>query len=160
VPAVGNPAQTSATYGDWSTRCARLPDGGKGLQSCEIVHALVLQGQTQPIAEIAVGSVEKSPDLLLTVVVPVAISLDKTARIEGAPGTRSLADLTWRRCLPGGCYADTPLTADALKILRARTQPANLLFRDGSGHDLTLPFSMRGFDQALDALLKDTSAGK
>jgi len=159
-PIVGDPTQTTATYGDWLMRCVHAGNGGTGPQTCEIVQTLVRQGQTQPVAEIAIGSIAKSAGLLFTVAVPTIISLGKEARVVGATGTPSLFDLTWRRCLPGGCFADTPLNAEAVKMLRARTDPANLIFQDASDQDVTLPFSMRGFPQALDALLKEISIGK
>jgi len=41
-------------------------------------------------------------------------------------------------------------------MMRARTDPANLVFRDAGERDVTLPFSMRGLTQALDALGKET----
>ena len=157
VPA-GSPVQTTATYGDWVLRCARTGEGGTGPQTCEVVQTLVLQGQQQPIAQVAVGSVDKTSPLRLTVVVPTAISFSKSATIVGAAGTADLFDLVWRRCLPSGCFADIVLTPDALKAMRARSEPANLVFRDAGERDITLPFSMRGFAQSLDAMSKETVA--
>jgi invasion protein IalB len=158
APVAGDPVQTTATYGDWVLRCARTAEGGTGPQTCEIVQTLVLQGQQQPIAQVAIGSIDKTSALRLTVVVPTAISFSKAAYVIGAAGTPNLFDLTWRRCLPSGCFADIALSADSLKIMRARTEPANLVFRDAGERDITLPFSLRGFPQALDALGKETVA--
>jgi hypothetical protein len=93
------------------------------------VQALVLQGRQQPIAQVAIGSIDKTSGLRLTVVVPTAISFSTAAYISGAAGTANLFDLTWRRCLPSGCFADIVLTADALKMMRARVELANLVFR-------------------------------
>jgi invasion protein IalB len=154
----GTPVQTTATYGDWVLRCAHTGEGGTGSQTCEVVQTLVLQGQQQPIAQVAIGSIDKTSGLHLTVVVPTAISFGKAAYIVGATGTADLFDLTWRRCLPSGCFADIALSADALKMMRARAEPANLVFRDAGERDVTLPFSMRGLSQSLDALGKETVA--
>ena len=158
APIAGDSVQTTATYGDWVLRCARTAEGGTGPQTCEIVQTLVLQGQQQPIAQVAIGSIDKTSALRLTVVVPTAISFSKAAYVVGAAGTANLFDLTWRRCLPSGCFADIALSADALKMMRARTEPANLVFRDAGERDITLPFSLRGFPQALDSLGKETAA--
>jgi invasion protein IalB len=158
APIAGTPIQTTATYGDWVLRCAHAGEGATGPQTCEIVQTLVLQGQQQPIAQVAIGSIDKTAALRLTVVVPTAISFSKTAYIVGTAGTPNLFDLTWRRCLPSGCFADIALTPDALKTMRTRTEPANLVFRDAGERDITLPFSMRGFSQSLDALSKETVA--
>ena len=43
-------------------------------------------------------------------------------------------------------------------MMRARTEPANLVFRDAGERDITLPFSLKGFTQSLDALGKETAA--
>jgi hypothetical protein len=43
-------------------------------------------------------------------------------------------------------------------MMRARAEPANLVFRDAGERDVTLPFSMRGLSQSLDALGKETVA--
>jgi invasion protein IalB len=158
APVAGTPVQTTATYGDWVLRCAHTGEGGTGPQTCEVVQTLVLQGQQQPIAQVAIGSIDKTSGLRLTVVVPTAISFSKAAYIVGAAGTANLFDLAWRRCLPSGCFADIVLTADALKMIRARSDPANLVFRDAGERDITLPFSMRGLSQSLDALGKETVA--
>ena len=159
VPApAGSPVQTTATYGDWVMRCAHTGEGGTGPQTCEIVQTLVLQGQQQPIAQVAVGSVDKTSPMRLTVVVPTAISFSKSATIVGVAGTADLFDLVWRRCLPSGCFADIVLTPEAMKAMRARSEPANLVFRDAGERDITLPFSMRGFTLALDAMSKETVA--
>jgi hypothetical protein len=41
-------------------------------------------------------------------------------------------------------------------MMRARNDPANLVFRDAGERDITLPFSMRGFAPSLDAMAKET----
>lgn len=64
-------------------------------------------------------------------------------------------DLTWRRCLPGGCLADGAVSEDALRRVRGWTEPARVTFADGTGRIVALPFSPRGLTQALDALAKD-----
>jgi invasion protein IalB len=156
TPLTGTPVQTTATYGDWVLRCAHTGETTTGPQTCEVVQTLVLQGQQQPIAQVAIGSIDKTSGMRLTVVAPTAISFSKAAYIVGAAGTPNLFDLTWRRCLPSGCFADIALTPDALKMMRARTDPANLVFKDAGERDITLPFSMRGLAQALDALGKET----
>jgi len=149
----GEPALTTATYGDWVLRCVRTGDSGTGPQTCEVVQSIILPNQQAPIAQVAIGSVDKTSGLRLTIVVPVAVSLGKGPTITGT-GSSVLFDLSWRRCLPSGCYADIALTPEAVKMLHARTEPAALVFRDSAENDVNLPFSMRGFSQALDAFPK------
>ena len=150
-----DPAQTTATYGDWVLRCVRHGESGR-VRACELMQSVVLQGQQQPVAQIAIGNAEKGEPMRLTVVVPAAISLAKGAQITTEAGGTALHQLTWRRCLPGGCFADVVLNAETLKSLRARIEPLHLSFKDAADRDVVLPFSLRGLSQALDALSKES----
>jgi len=154
----GDPNLTTAAYEDWTVRCTRTGDGDTAKRSCAMVETLTLPGQTQPSARVIVESIDKTPSFRMTVVVPTVVSFDQVLSLGGAAGSPSLFDLTWRRCLPDGCFADVSLNADAIKTLRARTDPANVLFKDAGEHDVSVPLSMHGFSQALDALTKETSA--
>jgi len=150
--ASSDPAQTTATYGDWVLRCVR-PDGGTGPRACEVVQTMVLQSQQQPVAQVALGY-DKN-DLRLTLLVPPAIALGRGPVLGVAGATAPHFDLVWRRCLPNGCFADTQVGAELLKLLRSRTEPLQIVFKDAGDRDTTLPFSMRGLLPALDALAKE-----
>ena len=63
-------------------------------------------------------------------------------------------DLNWRRCLPGGCFADAEIREDLLQHWRSQSAQGIIKFKDSAGRDIALPFSFRGFAQALDALAK------
>jgi len=63
-------------------------------------------------------------------------------------------ELTWKRCLRGGCFADADMKDDQIKRWKAQTGNGNLAFKDRAGRDIPLPFSFRGLSQALDALTK------
>lgn len=149
-----DPAQTTATYGDWVLRCVRTGDGGTGPRICEVVQTMVVQGQTQPVAQIAIGY--DKADLRLTLLVPAAVSFSKVPTVSAQGGGAAPSfDLAWRRCLPNGCFADVGVNADLLKTLRTRTEPLQVLFKDAGERDATLPFSLRGLPASLDALSKE-----
>jgi invasion protein IalB len=63
-------------------------------------------------------------------------------------------ELSWRRCVPGGCFAETELKDDVLKRYRAQTANGKMQFKDAAGREVPLPFSFRGLPQALDGLAK------
>ena len=155
APAVvsADPAQTTATYGDWVLRCVRTGDGGTGPRVCEVVQTMVLQGQQQPVAQVAVGY-EKN-DLRFTMLVPPAISLSRGPTLGVANASAPHFDLAWRRCLPNGCFADVAVGSELLKLLRSRTEPMQIDFRDAAEREVKLPLSMRGLVPALDALAKE-----
>lgn len=145
-----DPAQTTATYGDWVLRCVR-PE--KGPHVCEVVQSMVLKGQQQPVAQVAVGY-DKN-DLRFTLLVPPAISLSRGPTL-GVPNTTAPHfDLAWRRCLPNGCFADVAVGPELLKTLRSRTEPMQLSFKDAAERDAALPLSLHGLVPALDALAKE-----
>ena len=151
------PARTTATYGDWVLTCTRTGDGATALRNCEIIQTLVQQGKPQPIAQIALGSLNSSSPIILIAVLPVAISLAKAPQVTTADANSRVLQLTWRRCLPRGCFADVSLNTDMLKTLRSATEPARLTFQNAGDRDVTLPVSLSGLTQALDALAKETA---
>ena len=162
-PAVpSDPQQTSASFGDWVVRCERPPQVGAG-RICEAAQALVIKGQQGPIAQIAFGHAPHDkggdPNLMLTVLLPVSISLDKTAKLGPGPAGDDPAatTLTFRRCLPGGCFADAKADPALMKALRSTTKPGHLTFADAAERTLSLPISFRGLPQALDQLARDTA---
>ena len=149
-PASSDPAQTTATYGDWVLRCVRPQ---KGPQVCEVVQSMVVQGQQQPVAQVAVGY-DKN-DLRFTMLVPPAISLSRGPTLGVANASAPHFDLAWRRCLPNGCFADVAVGSELLKLLRSRTEPMQIDFKDAGEREIKLPLSMRGLVPALDALAKE-----
>lgn len=164
VPA--DPAVTTATFGDWLLRCVRQPapaeeaakkNGALGAQTCEVVQTVKVQGQTQPIAQLAIGRLPDNEQLIMTAVLPVNISLpgqvgvivDPKAPAEGA------IILEWKRCAGGSCFADTRPDAKSLKPLRTG-EAGQIRFADAGGRIVSVPVSWRGLDQALTALEKQS----
>jgi invasion protein IalB len=147
------PNTTIASYGDWVLRCQRVEAEGKTTRVCEAAEAIQIQGQAAPIAQLAIGRLSPGEPLRITVVVPPAVTFPSSVRVDaknGAPVT-----LEWRRCLPGGCFADAVLKDDVLARWRGLSDAGQLTFKDAAGKDVTLPLSFRGLSQALDALAKE-----
>lgn len=153
LPMPSDPAQTTASYGDWVLRCVRTGDKGAGPRVCELVQTMVLQGQQQPVAQVAVGYDRN--ELKMTLLVPPAVSFSRAPTLSVPGPTGPFFDLAWRRCLPNGCFADIAVAAELLKLLRSRGEPMQVTFKDAGERDASLPFSMRGLVPALDALAKE-----
>ncbi len=149
-PPSSDPAHTTATYGAWVLRCLR-PE--KGPHVCEVVQSMVVQGQQQPVAQVAVGY--DKDDLRLTMLVPPAISFSRGPTLGVPNASAPHFDLAWRRCLPQGCFADVAVGSELLKTLRGRTEPMQIDFKDAAEREVKLPLSMRGLVPALDALAKE-----
>ena len=146
------PQSTMSTYGDWTVRCQR--ETPTSPRVCEVAQSLLVQGQQTPIAEIAVGRVGPKDPMMITVRLPVSVSFPSTVQVFVGEKDGQPLDLTWRRCFSLGCYADAELKEETLKRFKAETTTGKMQFKDASGRDVTLPFSFRGFPQALDGLAK------
>ena len=154
APVNAEPSSTSATYGDWVTRCARESADAK-TSVCETVQTLVAQGQSAPLAQIAIGRLTPKLPVRLTIVLPVNVAFDKGPQMQIEEHAGSAVTLSWRRCMPGGCYADFEIKQETLALWRAATKPGQIVFRNAANQDIALPFSFRGLGQALDALPKN-----
>lgn len=160
VPKAGNapvssePGTTISSYGDWVLRCQRIGAQDKSTRVCEVAEMIQVQGQNAPIAQLAIGRMAHGEPLRLTAAVPPAVTFPSTVKVFGEKEKTAL-DLEWRRCLPGGCFADTLIKDEALKRWRGLSEPGRLTFKDANGREVSLPLSFRGLAQALDALAKE-----
>jgi invasion protein IalB len=154
APVSADPQSTTANYGDWVVRCQRIGDAAAGQRVCEVAQIIQMQGQQGPIAQIAVGRLAATDPLRLTLVLPPNISFPSSPRMAVDDKDARPADLNWRRCLPGGCFADIEVKDDLLQHWRGQSAQGVIHFRDSAGREVALPFSFRGFAQALDALAK------
>ncbi len=115
------------------------------------------QGQQNPIAQIGVGRLSPKDDLRITAILPTNITFQDGPRViayDKDPGV----DLTWRRCLPGGCIADATLKDEILRAWHAvAADTGRLFFTKASGQRVAIEFSFRGFGQAMDAFAKERS---
>lgn len=92
--------------------------------------------------------------LKLTVALPTSVSFPGSVRIGISDTDASPLDLAWRRCLPNACFADAPARDDVIRAWKSGAETAQITFTDGAGREIKLPFSLRGFAQALEALNK------
>lgn len=154
----GLPTSTSASFGDWTMRCQRMAMSGTEQQNvCEVVYQVRAQDQQNPVAEIAIGRLKKSDPLTLTAVLPVNTTFPNAPTFSADAKGGEPVELTWRKCLPGGCFAETGMKDDVLRRWRSQSAPARLVWKDASGRDFTVSISFRGLSQALDALAKESS---
>lgn len=152
-PVSAEPKTTTATYGDWTLRCETAA-GEKPRHLCEVIQTMQVQGQQAPVAQVAFGRPEGTTELHLIAVLPVNVVFPSTVRIGVDEKDPRPMELQWRRCMPGGCFADVAANEEAIGRWRTATAPGRLQFRDATGRDVALPVSFRGLAQALDGLGK------
>ncbi|HEV7328998.1 MAG TPA: invasion associated locus B family protein [Bosea sp. (in: a-proteobacteria)] len=154
-PVSTEPSSTTASFADWVLRCQRVSEAAKASRICEVAQILQSQGQQAPIAQIAIGRAAAGEPLRVTAVMPVSVTFPSVVQITiGEKDTKPL-ELGWRRCIPSGCFADAPLGDDVVKQWRKAAEAGRIVFRDAAGRDLALPLSVRGLDQAIEALAKE-----
>ncbi|OYX13227.1 MAG: hypothetical protein B7Z15_07975 [Rhizobiales bacterium 32-66-8] len=137
------PQRTSSTYDDWELRCETLVTPAPR-KVCEIVQFTRVQGQQQPLTQLAIARPEATQAWRLVAQVPAGVSLPKGIRLvleEKGPAV----DLTYRRCMGDACFAEVELKDDVVAKLKARTTGATLVFANGADHDITVPVSFTGF---------------
>jgi invasion protein IalB len=151
APVSSLPQTTTATFGDWVMRCNRIDNGST--TSCEVAQTLQVQGQG-PIAEIAFGRPPgKDTPMHVVVVLPNNVTFAGPVQMSIDEKDKPV-ELTYRRCLPAGCFADADGSDDILAKWRSQTGRGRLAFKDGTNRDIVLPFSFRGLAPALDAMAK------
>ncbi len=143
------PDRTTASFGDWVLRCDRRPDVTPPQRFCELGQTVQRQGDAGPQAQIALGRVLPGDPLRLTLLLPINVGLEKAPKLSG---DQVSLDLAWARCLPSGCFANAAVPGDLLARLRSVKDAGRVEYRDGTGRDVTLPISFRGFDEAYEAL--------
>ncbi|KQO68744.1 hypothetical protein ASF22_19505 [Methylobacterium sp. Leaf87] len=148
------PGSTTASFGDWVVRCQR-GGGDKPVRICEAAQTMQIQGQPQPIAQIAVGRLGPGEPLQVTAILPPNVALPSSVRVVLDEKDTTGVELAWRRCLPGGCVAEAAAREDWLKRWRLAAEPGRITFKNAAGQEVAIPLSFLGFAQALDALAKE-----
>ncbi len=152
TPVSNEPTTTTASYGDWVLRCQKIEQAGLPPRVCEVAQSVQLQGQNAPIAQIAIGTPPKEATRL-TILLPNSVSFPSSVKVSAGEKDPVGIDLTWKRCLPGGCFAETAPRDEVLRGWRSQ-ESGHITFTDGTGREVKLPFSLRGLAPALDALAK------
>ena len=147
-----DPQLTTASFGDWVERCQRVNANGEARRFCEVAATVTAAGQTAPLAEIAIGRLKKADSLRLTLVLPVNVSFPSAPTIK--VGAADPLELSWRRCVPAGCFADVPFASETLRAWR-EAKAATVESKAASGQSFNFSISLRGLPQALEAMAKE-----
>lgn len=153
-PAPAAPQTTTATYRDWTLRCDNAV-GTPPRKLCEVAQAIMAQDGKTALAQIVIGRPDPARPLKLIVQLPNGVWLPSNAIL--ALDDKTTVTATYKRCVQL-CFADADIEDATLATLKARTDPARLLFADATQRIVELPVSFNGFADALAASLKDAAA--
>jgi len=154
APAAGGaaPERTTATFGDWVLRCEARAANAPG-RHCELLQSLQDQ-RGQPVAQFAFGRTTRNAPIRVVVLIPANITVAAPMRLNLDDGGQPIP-IVLRACGPRGCVADGEVDAATIARLRGREAQGRLEYRDATNAEVALPFSPRGFAQALDALSRE-----
>jgi invasion protein IalB len=149
------PQRTTATYANWVLTCDTQagPPLRKTCQILQMVQAQA-QGRTTPFASIAIMHPVKGQPIKLLIQVPTNVTLSTNVRIQTADADPGVAT-PFARCAPSGCFVDFELKDDMVKKFRTASGNGKITYADVTGHEVVVPLSFSGFDQALEALAKE-----
>lgn len=151
-PAVSStPESSTETYGDWALVCSGV--ASLHTRVCEVDATISLKGQNAPIARIAFARLAKDKPFRVVVQTPANVTIAPGVKLEPEANKETIT-LGYRTCAPTGCFSEADITSDQVKSFRGRSAPGQLTVTDSTGKSVALPFSLRGFDQALDAMGK------
>jgi invasion protein IalB len=153
TPVSNDPQMTTASFGDWIERCQRVSVSGERLRLCEVSLTVTAQGQNAALAQLAIGRVKKSDPLRVTLVLPVNVGFPSAPKIDIGDAGDPM-DLAWRQCVPAGCFAEAPFSADTQRAWR-EAKSAKVESKAANGQAFNFPISLRGLPQALDAMAKE-----
>ncbi|MFE1599976.1 invasion associated locus B family protein [Methylobacterium sp. ID0610] len=143
------PEVTTATYQDWLVRCVTPPSAAR---ICEATQTIQVQGQSAPVAVIAIGRLAADGPLRVVVQLPAGLWLPAGAKLQTGEKAVPVA-MEFKRCLQA-CFAELDVDKALEQSLRAASGNGSIQFEDGARRPVSLPFSFRGFIAALDAALK------
>lgn len=146
------PQQTTATYSDWTVRCV-MPEASQS-KTCEMVQSANVKGQPNPISQVAIGRPSKTAAIKIVFQLPMNVWLPTSVRLIFDEKEGPVV-ATFKRCVPGSCFADVDLTDDQVKKMRTTKARGKVEFEEAERRMVTLPFSLNGFPQALDAMSKE-----
>ena len=149
------PNSTFASFGDWALHCQHIGKGTETQRVCEVSQQIHGQDPQNVVAELAIGRVKKSDPLRLTIILPVNVTFSNPPSFSTDGKVPEPLDMGWRKCLPGGCIADTLLNDDVLHRWKTQTSAERIAWTDAAGGTLAIGSSFRGLAQALDALNKE-----
>ncbi|GEM_PF-5662904 len=146
------PGLQAETFGDWAVVCGRASADRRD-SVCEITTMITAAGQTAPFARLALLPQSKRKPARLIAILPVAVSI--------APGVNFTLDsakpginLIYKFCAVAACFAEAEIAEEQMTIFQNRLPTGRLAFSDPNGNKIEVDVSFRGFDQALNALLK------
>ena len=144
--AVEAPAQTTATYSDWTVRCRQ--DDTANVQRCEMVQVLSTADRQSTVANLAIGSLPGEEEIRFVLQLPLGVHLptDVAFMID----EENVTTARFETCFPTFCMAYATLDTSAVDQMKAGAT-MTMAFKDRAQRDVSMPISLNGFTAAYNA---------
>jgi invasion protein IalB len=140
------PSSESYVYGDWIVECHEL-DGNR---SCVMSQRIIDARSQIQLLQLSVIRNLRANATTLQALVPLGAWLEPGIAVKVGTEAKAL-ELTYAKCVPSGCIADQSVTSSFLGAMKSAERGV-LMVADRNRKVVSVPFSLRGFGEALDAL--------
>jgi invasion protein IalB len=153
-PDESHPAQasgvTTKAFGGWSLHCQ--PPHEQGAEPLCVIAQTVQSSGGKLLAIISIGHQHPSDPYNIVVTLPPNVGLPSSVHIRTGGDDKWGVELPWQRCIPGACIAGTELAPATLVHWGSLQTDGKIVFVVGSGDEVSVPITMRGFGDAYKAL--------
>jgi invasion protein IalB len=139
-------------FQDWRVVCTPADDKGQG-GGCRL-EATIARSDGGALLSLAIE--DTAPGSQMSIVVPHGVLLDPGLGFSIGDG--SLKVLPYETCVPQGCMVMVGLDSETIKSMRA-AQSGQVVVVPGNGQPITIPFSLKGFNEGLEGLEDAKSGG-
>jgi len=139
---------TTASHGDWRLTC---PPQSQRDAFCHLTQNIISQETGATLAQFTVSRLDGNNRLTITVPHGVALEAGLGLGIAARPQQK----LPYETCNTIGCFVSTPLDK-ALGGAMRKGGEARIIITRQSGDTAPLQFSLRGFDQGITALERES----
>ena len=153
-PMNSTPAQASGVttkdFGAWSLHCQ--PPRQEGAEPLCVIAQTVQSSSDKLLAIISIGHQHPSDPYNIVVILPPNVGFPSSVHIRTGAEDKWGVELPWQRCIPGACIAGTELSPATLVHWGGLQTEGKIVFVVGSGDEVGVPITMRGFGDAYKAL--------
>ncbi|MEN3929711.1 invasion associated locus B family protein [Microvirga sp. W0021] len=151
---------TSSAFDAWVLGCASRTDKDKVIKACEIRSTIVVRdeknNQQGVAAVIGLGRSVEKDDLQFIIQVPINALLNTPVKILNKDD-KTVVELPFIACQvqPPLCTATVTATDMQISMMKKVGENYFISYRNHAGQDVKIQGSTKGFNKALDALLKE-----
>jgi invasion protein IalB len=136
-------------FRDWTKECERVKDEKRA--RCYIFQTIALNNSDQPILRAVIGHLTEDPkETVMMLTVPLGVYLPSGLEME-IPKFLKPQKEDYLSCDNNGCRVVIKVTPDMSTALRLGSK-AKITIRDSGGQKMTIPLSLHGVNDGLNAL--------